>query len=105
MMNPNMGQTQVIYQADPAHLAAMQQLRDKMHGICGHHMHKPVMIQTADGLTHEGTIVAIEKEHLYLRVTQYPASNRFIPPFGFGPGGGDVILPLVLYNLLVISLL
>lgn len=106
MINPSLPPSQVIYQADPAALNAIHQHRDRLHGLCSQYMHKPVMVELTDGQKYEGTIVHIDKSHLYLKVVQYPASNRLFPFFGSpGSSNDEVILTLVLFELLVISLL
>jgi len=109
MINPGNVSSQVIYQADPASLNAIHQHRDHLHGLCSQYMNKPVMVEMTDGQRYEGTIVRVEKSHLYLKVKQYPANqgpNRFFPFFG-SPGfhNDEVIMTLVLFELLVITLL
>ncbi|MBH5318679.1 acetyl-CoA acetyltransferase [Paenibacillus sp. GSMTC-2017] len=64
---------------------------------CGSHMHKHVRVQTLDGHIYEGMILHVDRSILYLQIMmQDPRS--FVNPY-------NVILPLVLYELLVITLL
>lgn len=68
-------------------------------------MHRGVRVQTMDGNVYEGTIVQVDDRFLYLSVPQATQNRAFFPgAFGFNPAS-NVILPLVLYELLVISLL
>ncbi|GKU77947.1 acetyl-CoA acetyltransferase [Paenibacillus sp. L3-i20] len=90
-------QAPVIYTANEQHTAMVQEVRDRMLKHCGGHMHKHVRVQTLDGHIYEGRIVHVDRSILYLQVTmQDPRS--ILNPY-------NVILPLVLYELLVITLL
>ncbi|MNN64110.1 hypothetical protein D3C81_1795360 [compost metagenome] len=77
-------------------------------------------MQTIDGLMHEGTIAGLDSKHLYLTVTVTTEMvrgyyNPYYNPYpGHYPGPGypypvpvnnNVILPLVLFELLAISLI
>lgn len=99
---------QPIYQADNAMLQSINQCREKMHGACKHHMHKRVRVHTTAGEMHEGAIVGFDDHFLYLDVSQGPVGMRFYPgPFvqPYNPYYSSQILPLVLFNLLAISLI
>ncbi|MFC3746241.1 acetyl-CoA acetyltransferase [Paenibacillus sp. GCM10012306] len=100
----------VIYQADPAVIRQLQGVRDSLHQSTKPHINRQVRVQTADGLVHEGTIAGVDSKHLYLNVAvNADASRGFFSPYATPypyPGySSSAILPLVLYELLVISLL
>ncbi|CAG7647607.1 hypothetical protein ACFQI7_20405 [Paenibacillus allorhizosphaerae] len=97
-------QPQVLYQADTQAVHTLKAIRDRIHHICKQHTHHFVRLQTVEGHVYEGVIVSCDEGHVYLSVP-HPHGHR-----GFwGPVAGasyyNVILPLVLYNLLVITLL
>lgn len=105
---------QLIYRADQAHVDAVKGLRTKLHGICKEKlMHKHVVVHTMDGHEYEGVIVFVDGGQIYLSLAEDEelarSYGRFFPgPWGgpftpFNPGGA--ILPLVLYDLLAITLL
>jgi hypothetical protein len=99
---------QPIYQADHAMLQSMNQGREKLHGACRNHMHKLVCIRTTTGDMHEGVIVGFDDHFLYLDVSQGHMGMRFYPgPViqPYNPYYSSQILPLVLFNLLAISLI
>ncbi|AKG35278.1 hypothetical protein VK70_12395 [Paenibacillus durus ATCC 35681] len=110
-MSTYSGPQTLVYQADPTSLHHVKKVRESMHGALKPHINKRVRVHTIDGVTHEGMISGIDEGHLYLTV---PASgptmrgffNPFFPPFPYAVSPvGSAILPLVLYNLLAISLL
>ncbi|MDT3426689.1 hypothetical protein J2Z22_002223 [Paenibacillus forsythiae] len=117
-MSTYSGPQTLIYQADPAALHHVKKVRESMHGSLKPYINRKVRIQTIDGVTHEGFISGIDEGHLYLTVTVAASSttttttrgfyNPYYPPYPpYYPVNpiGNVILPLVLYNLLAISLL
>lgn len=62
-------------------------------------LNRHVRIQTINGQLYEGTVVHIDDGHIYLETAGY-AQRQWIHPH-YSPA----ILPLVLYELLVITLL
>ncbi|MDP5275741.1 hypothetical protein [Chengkuizengella axinellae] len=97
-------QEQAVLQASRQEVESMQNFRNRAYHIAMQHMNKPVRIQTIHGQIFEGTIVNVDQENLYLRVSNpnqqyYPQHNY---RFFFGGGG---ILVLSLFLLLVIVLL
>ncbi len=102
---------QVVYQADNQHVDAVKGVREKLHGICKQRlMNRHVMVKTIDGHEYEGIIVFIDDGNVYLSLAQDEELNKRFFPYGgfYGPGPvnpGGAILPLVLYNLLAITLL
>lgn len=94
------GSGTVLYQADQAWTEHVKKHRQKLAGICGRHLNRPVRVQTIDGHTYEGTIVGTDGCHLHLMTRPTEHDHRF-----FGPYAANSILTLVLYELLVITLL
>jgi hypothetical protein len=132
MSTYNTGQQQnVIYQADPAVIKHIHGVRDSLHQSCKPYLNHKVNVQTADGLVHEGTIAGVDNRHLYLIVAVNEQASRglynpyqpYHPHPGHGPGypghgpypghapyptpgyNNNVLLPLVLFELLAISLI
>ncbi|WP_068616667.1 hypothetical protein [Paenibacillus tuaregi] len=97
---------QVVYQAHPSMAQQLKYVKDNIRQICHSHLHRPVKVVMMDGSSHEGIIVNTDETFLYLSIA-VPGDNRFLG-FPGGPGSfyyNNTILPLVLYELLVISLL
>ncbi|MNI06620.1 hypothetical protein D3C73_596070 [compost metagenome] len=90
-------QSKVIFQADPSHVEVLRQIKDSHHHVCKQHLGHHVQVQTIDGHSFEGVIVYIDSRNLHLQVQ---GQQR-----GFYNPAASVILPLVLYELLVITLL
>lgn len=117
MSTYNTGQQQnVIYQADPAVIRHLHGVRDSLHHSCKPYLNHKVKVQTLDGQMHEGIIAGVDNKHLYLNVSANEAMQRgyynpyqpYNPYPGSYPGAAynsNVILPLVLFELLAISLL
>ena len=106
--NPaNMSPAAVIYQADPHVSHALKECREKLHHICRQHLHRQVQVQMDNGQIFTGVIAGFDDYYLYLDVSgsgnmRFPV---YFPPYpGYSPYGAS-ILPLVLFNLLTISLL
>ncbi|SET45095.1 hypothetical protein [Paenibacillus sp. NFR01] len=109
----------VVYQADPTAVQHVHGIRETLHQSCKNYLNHPVKVQDIFGMTHEGMLAGMDATHLYLLVTidQEAARGFFSPYPGFGPprprppypypypNPGQAILPLVLFNLLTISLL
>lgn len=92
-------QGQVIYQAPSQAVQTMFQFKSELCQAAAHCLNRPVRIHTVHGYVHDGVIVNIDDDHIYLQVSD--AGNRQF----YNPLYASTILPLVLYNLLVISLL
>lgn len=93
-------QEQTLYQAEPNMKHNIKSVRDQIHHLCKQHANQLVRVETLDGDVFEGTIMHCEKGILYLSMPGY-GNQR-----GFGPSYyNNVILPLVLFELLVITLL
>jgi len=102
-------QVETVFRADPAHVETLKRLKESIHGVCKNRlMNRYVRVELVDGQTFDGVIVAIDHEYVYLSLAEDGATRWFNPysPFGYAPFyPGGAILPLVLYNLLAISLL
>ncbi|MDY8022983.1 hypothetical protein [Paenibacillus polymyxa] len=97
---------QTLYQAKPELQAELAKVRDHLHYQLSPYINHTVRVQTMDHHVYEGTIVHIDADHLYLRVPQpYHSPSPGIPTPYRSYAYNNVILPLVLYNLLVITLL
>jgi hypothetical protein len=99
----------VIYQADGRSAETLKSVRDHLQDLCRRHINHYVRVETMDGHAITGRIAGCDRGILYLAV---PGSGMTRTAWGSPypypypqPGYYDVILPLVLYELLVISLL
>ncbi len=103
--NPYTGQMQHVYQADPAMIQSMQAMKTKVIELCKTCMHRTVRVQMIEGQQLEGIVVHIDSQYIYLKVEMNPETMR--QPYNpyYNPYNSSVILPLVLYELLVITLL
>ena len=99
----------VIYQADGRSTETMKSLRDRLQDLCNRHINQYVHVETIDGHTITGRIAGCDRGILYLAVPgSWTTRTAWGSPYPYPfpqPGYYDVILPLVLYELLVISLL
>ncbi|MNO99599.1 hypothetical protein D3C76_913730 [compost metagenome] len=112
-------QNQVIYQAGPNVAQTIRDSRHQLHKIGRDYKNRHVRIQTIDGMIYEGMISHAEGPFLFIIVASPQGGHG-----GYGqhhqtyggypqPRGllynqyyyNNVILPLVLYELLVITLL
>jgi len=98
-----------IYQADEDFAGQLQKVRDKLLPLCHQYKNRAVRVETIDGRSFEGTIIDVDAGHLYLQ-TQ-PGRHTYYPypypqPYPYpNPNYSNVILPLVLFELLVIALI
>jgi hypothetical protein len=92
-------QTQVIYQAEPHCTEILKNMKDSLHSLGKQYLGHGVRIETIDGHLLEGTIVYIDSRNLHLHVHNHDPHRGFYNP------AAATILPLVLYELLVITLL
>jgi len=90
-----------IYQADTSWSEQVKTTRKKLAELCGKCLYRVVRVETVDGEVYEGTVVGTSGSHLYLAVHD----KRFFSPWGYSFGYSSFILPLVLYDLLVLTLL
>lgn len=90
-----------VFKADQTAAQTTKGMKDQAQSaaaqLIGHNVHVEMM----DGQSHEGRIVNVDDKHLYLEISD---ARGFFPLLG-GGFGSNFIIPLVLYELLVISLL
>lgn len=93
-------QEQILYQVGSSNTHSLKSTREHIHRLCQQHVNQLIRVETLDGDVFEGFIVQCDRGIIYLRL---PGTGS---PRGFAPNYyNDVILPLVLYELLVITLL
>lgn len=97
-------QPQVLYSAEQTAVETLKAAKARLCDICEKHAGRLVRVETMDGLRYEGIIRHREGCVLYLELVM-PGHRAFWGPFLPGPAYSSAILPLVLYELLVISLL
>lgn len=93
-------QEQTLYRMDPTTVHNVRSIQDHIGNICNSHMNKLVLVETVDGDVFEGLLIHCERGILYLRLLNHGTNRGFVPGFH-----NDFVLPLVLFNLLAISLL
>ncbi len=121
MVNYPYGMQQKVFQCEDHHLDSIKQFLEKAYHACMQHMNKPVLIETMNGQTIQGTIVNVDNQYVYLQPAA--AGNRNYPygpgpfpfygpyptpyPYGLGPYNpyAQAILPLALFDLLAIALI
>ncbi|KAE8559935.1 MULTISPECIES: hypothetical protein [Paenibacillus] len=105
-MSYNTVSPQTLYQARPEFQQELKKVHDHLHYQLSPYMNHTVRVQTMDHQVYEGTIAHMDADHLYLRVPQqYHSSSLGAPIPDRSYAYNNVILPLVLFNLLVIVLL
>lgn len=92
-------QPKVVYQAETSCTEMLKQMKDSLHSIGKQCLGHAVQVETIDGHVFEGTVVYIDNRNLHLLVTMEDPHRAFFNP------AAATILPLVLYELLVITLL
>ncbi|MDR0270445.1 hypothetical protein [Paenibacillus sp.] len=91
----------LLYQAEPQVAQTIHHIHDRVSQICKQYRNQAVRVQMLDGTVYEGVLTHCERGMLYISVP-YPSSP---PGQSRGLYYNNVILPLVLYELLVITLL
>lgn len=94
----------VIYEAKPDCQKAVQQAKQDAYQACSQYVNRYVRLQRMNGNSHEGYIVHVDPEFVYLQVPQQGAS-RFYNPYYPNYYYNTTVLPLVLFDLLAITLL
>ncbi|ANE48527.1 hypothetical protein SY83_22095 [Paenibacillus swuensis] len=87
---------QPVLQGNTGMVETLKKMREDAYGVCAQCVGRPVQVETIHGETIQGTVANVDDHHLYLEVAQVDARGYYY---------NNVILPLVLYELLVISLL
>jgi len=93
-----------IYQCEPHIRQTLQSVQDRLHRLCGQHAQRLVRVETVDGDVFEGHIVHCDRGVVYLRLSNEAGDRGFFPAPP-NPYYTNFVLPLVLFNLLAISLL
>ncbi|GIP14306.1 MAG: hypothetical protein E7L01_23080 [Paenibacillus macerans] len=93
-------QEHTLYRMDPTTRHNLKSIQDHIANICNNHVNTLVRVETVDGDVFEGILIHCEKGILYLRLPSHVTSRGFVPGYY-----NDFVLPLVLFNLLAISLL
>ncbi|AZS14652.1 hypothetical protein [Paenibacillus lutimineralis] len=93
-------QEQTLYRMDPTTMHNLRSIQDHIENICKNHIDKLVLVKTVDGDVFEGLLIHCERGILYLRLPSHGTCRGFVPGFH-----NDFVLPLVLFNLLAISLI
>lgn len=99
---PQQQPPQIVYKANPSIVENLKKLRDEAYSVCEKHIHKYVQIQTIDGHVIQGVIVSVNSKHVYLSV---PTSQQPVRQFFYNPFYYSTVIPLVLFDLLAISLM
>jgi hypothetical protein len=104
-----------VYTAEKDVVNLLHKTRQKVHGACSQCMHRPVRIETVDGDVFEGMIVNVDKHYIYLLPGLSGSAHIHMTrsPYPYSPGPyyppynpyAQQILPLVLFNLLAITLI
>lgn len=99
--------SQPVYQCEHDMADKVKKLAERVKEVCIQHISRHVRVQTIHGEWFEGTIVNVDSRYVYLQVRNDMGpmrawGNPFFPPFN---PAANMIIPLVLYELLVISLL
>ncbi|OGX68109.1 MAG: hypothetical protein A2189_04860 [Paenibacillus sp. RIFOXYA1_FULL_44_5] len=95
-------QQQIVYKADSSVAETLAQTKQAVYDTCRNLMHRHVHVQTINGHQLEGTIVHVDDLHVYVQIQNTGVNRAFFPPYN---PYAQTILPLVLYELLVITLL
>ncbi|MFC5703315.1 hypothetical protein ACFPVX_18670 [Cohnella faecalis] len=105
MSLPNRAQQELtpIYQCDSHLHHTLRSARDHLHQLCAHHANRLVRAETMDGDVFEGHILHSDRGIVYLSLSNESYARAFFPP-PLNPTA-NFVLPLVLFNLLTISLL
>ncbi|OAB32776.1 hypothetical protein PMSD_17575 [Paenibacillus macquariensis subsp. defensor] len=90
----------ILFQADPNMTQQFRQVREHIHHQIKGCIHRTIRVQTINGCTYEGVLMNVEGGMLFLSVPAAPSMSR-----AYNPYYNNVILPLVLFELLVIVLL
>lgn len=94
-----------IYQCNSNVHQTLQSVKDHLHQLCADHSNRLVKVETMDGDVFEGRIVHCDRGILHLSLSNEGYARAFFPgpppPYYYN----NFVLPLVLFNLLAISLI
>lgn len=103
-----------IYAVEKDVVELLHKTRERVHGLCRQYMNRPVQIETVDGEVFEGMIINVDRHYIYLQSTAAATHVHMArTPYPYTPGTyypqynpyAQQILPLVLFNLLAITLI
>lgn len=82
-------------------------LKEDAYCICKLYMHRPVQLHTKSGQIHQGTIVHVDSDYVYLQPLSAPVTPdaRGFYPYPFYNPAASTITTLALFDLLAITLL
>ncbi|MFC5530779.1 hypothetical protein [Cohnella yongneupensis] len=93
-----------IYQVDSKVHHTLKTVHNHLHQLCANHANRLVKVETMEGDVFEGHIVHCDRGILYICLSNEGAARGFFPG-PVNPYYNNFVLPLVLFNLLTISLL
>lgn len=93
-------QEQTLFQMDPTTRQNLKSYQDHVANICKDHVNALVRVETADGDVFEGVLIHCDRGIVYLSLSSHVTSRGFVPGFH-----NNYVLPLVLFNLLAITLI
>jgi len=107
MSSPSAAQVALtpIYQCDANDHRALRSVGEKLHRLCSQHANRLAKIETMDGDVFEGHILHCDRGILYVCLSNEGYARGFFPAPPFPNPYYNNVLPLVLFNLLAISLL
>ncbi|SDS73857.1 hypothetical protein SAMN05444162_2158 [Paenibacillaceae bacterium GAS479] len=91
-----------IYECETYAHHTLRSVKDHLNQLCAQNAHRLVKVETMDGEVYEGTIVLCDRSIVYLSLSNEGNSRAFTP--GAQGPYNNVILPLVLFDLLAITL-
>ncbi|QJC50295.1 hypothetical protein HGI30_00870 [Paenibacillus albicereus] len=93
-----------VYHCETAHHETLLDVKQRLHALCAEHAYRLVQVETMDGDVYEGKIVLCDRSILFLQLSN-EGHRAFLPgapnPYFYN----NVILPLVLFDLLAITLI
>lgn len=93
-----------IYQCDANVHQTLKSVKDHLHQLCANHANRLVKVELMDGDVFEGHIVHCDRGLLFICLSNEGAQRAFFPG-GPNPFYYNNVLPLVLFDLLAITLL
>jgi hypothetical protein len=95
----------VIYEAKPDCQKVVKQAKEEAYQACSQYVNRYVRLQRMSGDSFEGYIVHVDPEFVYLQVPQQQPARGFFNPYYPNYYYNNTVLPLVLFDLLAITLL
>ncbi|MFK7694653.1 hypothetical protein [Paenibacillus sp. HJGM_3] len=95
-----------IYKAKAEVHKLIKQCKEEAYHACKQYLNRYVRLERTNGAVHEGYIVHVDADYVYLHLPQQ--QTRYFNPYYPGYGNyfyNSTVLPLVLFDLLAITLL